>query len=352
MSVPGVKRPADHFSGALVQMKRPRQELVATSGDVKRQQIIASGPPRTSSLEAPIMQLFGHEGEIYSAKFSPAGSTLASGGFDRLIYLWKVYGECENYAVLKGHSGPILELQYSADGTTLFSASVDKSSAMWDCEVGVRLKRFRGHTSFVNTCCPMKRGEQLLVTGSDDGTVKLWDTRYKSAVQSFNNTFQVTAVCFNETGDWILSSGVDNEIKVWDLRRNEVAFSMKGHSDTITGLRLSPSGNYVLSNSMDNTVRVWDVRPFAPGDRQLKLFLGVQHNFEKNLLRCSWSPDGRKIASGSADRFVYVWDAMTQQLIYKLPGHRGSVNDVDFHPSEPILLSCSSDKTLYLGELQ
>ena len=28
-------------------------------------------------------------------------------------------------------------------------------------------------------------------------------------------------------------------------------------------------------------VRVWDVRPFAPGDRQLKLFLGVQHNFEK-----------------------------------------------------------------------
>ena len=41
--------------------------------------------------------------------------------------------------------------------------------------------------------------------------------------------------------------------KVWDLRRNDVIFSMKGHSDTITGLRLSPSGNYVLSNSMDNT---------------------------------------------------------------------------------------------------
>ena len=37
----------------------------------------------------------------------------------------------------------------------------------------MRLKRFRGHTSFVNTCCPMKRGEQLLVTGSDDGTVKV-----------------------------------------------------------------------------------------------------------------------------------------------------------------------------------
>ena len=29
------------------------------------------------------------------------------------------------------------------------------------------------------------------------------------------------------------------------------------------------------------TVRVWDARPFAPADRQLKLFLGLQHNFEK-----------------------------------------------------------------------
>lgn len=41
MSVPGVKRPADQFSGALVQMKRPRQELIAVGGDVKRQQIVA-----------------------------------------------------------------------------------------------------------------------------------------------------------------------------------------------------------------------------------------------------------------------------------------------------------------------
>ena len=35
-------------------------------------------------------------------------------------------------------------------------------------------------------------------------------------------------------------------------------------------------------------------------------------------------------------RFVYVWDAVTQRLEYKLPGHLGSVNDVHFHPKEPI----------------
>lgn len=81
------------------------------------------------------------------------------------------------------------------------------------------------------------------------------------------------------------------------------------------------------------------------------MLTGAVHNFEKNLLRCNWSPDGRRVASGSADRFVYVWDTTTRQILYKLPGHVGSVNEVDFHPTEPIIASCSSDKKVYLGEI-
>ena len=42
------------------------------------------------------------------------------------------------------------------------------------------------------------------------------------------------------------------------------------------------------------------------------------------------------VAAGSADRFVYVWDTATRRILYKLPGHLGSVNDVDFHLIEPI----------------
>lgn len=127
---------------------------------------------------------------------------------------------------------------------------------------------------------------------------------------------------------------------------------LQGHTDTITGLQLSPCGSYVLSNAMDNTLRVWDIRPFAPEERCVNTFTGHQHNFEKNLLRCAWSPDGLKVSCGSADRFVYVWDATTGRIAYKLPGHNGSVNDVDFHPKEPIILSGSSDKTLYIGEIE
>jgi len=72
-------------SGALVHVKRPRMDLVAVGDDARNKQLIQSGPPRTSSLQAPIMQLFGHGGEVLAARFSPTGGTLASASFDRLI---------------------------------------------------------------------------------------------------------------------------------------------------------------------------------------------------------------------------------------------------------------------------
>ena len=48
---------------------------------------------------------------------------------------------------------------------------------------------------------------------------------------------------------------------------------------------------------------------------------------------------------------VYIWDVASRKLLYKLPGHSGSVNDSVFHPTEPIVCSASSDRQLYLGEL-
>uniref|UniRef100_A0A8B9TH83 Small nuclear ribonucleoprotein U5 subunit 40 n=1 Tax=Anas platyrhynchos TaxID=8839 RepID=A0A8B9TH83_ANAPL len=315
--------------------KRPRHEAPAAGGgaggggQAAPGALLQAGPPRCSSLQAPIMLLSGHEGEVYCCKFHPGGNTLASAGFDRLILLWNVYGDCDNYATLKGHSGAVMELHYNTDGSMLFSASTDKTVAVWDSETGERVKRLKGHTSFVNSCYPARRGPH-------EG---------QCPVQTFQNTYQVLAVTFNDTSDQIISGGIDNDIKVWDLRQNKLTYTMRGHADSVTGLSLSSEGSYLLSNAMDNTVRIWDVRPFAPKERCVKIFQGNVHNFEKNLLRCSWSPDGSKIAGGSADRFVYVWDTTSRRILYKLPGHAGSVNELAFHPEEPISKSFPNQVT-------
>lgn len=128
-------------------------------------------------------------------------------------------------------------------------------------------------------------------------------------------------------------------------------FVLEGHKDVITGLALAPTGTALLSNSVDRSLREWDIRAFAGAQRCTKIYTGATHGADRNLLGCSWSPSGEMVAAGSADRAVHIWDQPTAQELYYLPGHAGTVNDVKFHPREPIVASCGSDKNIYLGEL-
>jgi len=300
---------------------------------------------------APNILLTGHQKDAYCVKFSPNGNTLASAGFDKMIFLWDVYNDCYNHTVLKGHKNAILELNWSTDNTRIYTASADKTIAIWDVEGCKRLKKINGHKSIVNSCHPARRGPDLVVSGSDDNTTKIWDLRQKGYVHNFENKYQVTAVSFNDTAEKVFSAGLDNQIKVWDLRKKEVEYPLFGHTDTITGLSLSPDGSYLLSNSMDQTIRCWDVRPFVIGNRCVKIFQGSTHNFEKNLLRVSWSSDGSMITAGSADKFVYIWDTTSRRILHKLDGHKGSVNETSFSPKDNLIASASSDHNIIVGEI-
>jgi len=109
----------------------------------------------------------------------------------------------------------------------------------------------------------------------------------------------------------------------------------------------------LASNAMDSSVRIWDVRPFVGNaSRALNELYGAAHGFDKNLLRCSWSPDDKFIAAGSSDRIVYVWNALTGQVAHRLAGHKAPVNDVKFNPSKRYqIASGSTDKSVCLGAL-
>ncbi|KAI8368956.1 WD40-repeat-containing domain protein [Blakeslea trispora] len=307
---------------------------------------------RTSGLEAPVMQLTGHSGEIYTCEFDPSGEYIASAGFDRQILLWNTYGEVKNYGILKGHANAIMELHWSRDGSQIFSCSADKTVGIFDAKTGERVRRWRGHSAVVNSCQVVRRGPELVVSGSDDGTVKMWDNRTKEAVYTFEHDYPVTSVSFSDAGDMVFAGGLDNEIHAWDVRKQQSIYTLKGHADTVTGMALSPDGSHLLTNAMDNTVRMWDIKPFAPTDRCLKIFEGAPHGYEKNLIRPCWSTDGTQLACGSADRTVVIWQTESRKILYKLPGHKGCVNDVDWHPKEPIVMSASTDKTMFLGEVK
>lgn len=174
----------------------------------------------------------------------------------------------------------------------------------------------------------------MLLSGSDDGYIGVWDPRQKRAANFVASQFPITAVALAEAGNEIYSGGIDNEIKIWDARKHEVLYTMSGHTDTVTSLQVSPDSQTLLSHSHDGTVRTWDIRPFAPVDRSMRTYDGAPAGLEKNLIRASWDPKGQKICAGAGDRTVVVWDTKSGKLLYKLPGHKGTVNDARFSPTE------------------
>lgn len=178
----------------------------------------------------------------------------------------------------------------------------------------------------------------------------IWDLRNKTPVVKEKFKYQITSVCFNSTGEQVFIGGIDNQIKIYDIRKKQVENILIGHTDTITGIALSNDGNYLLSNSMDHTIRCWDVRPFVNGSRCVKVFQGATHNFEKNLLKVCWSHDDSMISAGSADRFVYIWDSSSTKIERKFGGHNGSVNETCFNKLSNVISSCSSDNNIILGE--
>ena len=344
--------------------------------------------PRTSELQAPIMLLTGHDAPIYAMKFSPCGRYVASGSHDKKIceyrslavadarqpavcahdlplsitaltpfitttlpVLWDVYGECNNLNVLDGHKNVVLDLHWNSAGTRIVTASADKTVGVYDVSRGIRTKKYGGHSAVVNSCHISRLGEPLAVSGGDDNWAMVWDMRARRRAQQFLSAFSVLAVSFSAENDIVFTSGVDNVVRAWDRRREEIVYSLEGHTDTVTGMSLSPDGAFLLTNSMDKSLICWDVRNFVTGSRLSKQFRGHQHNLEKALLKCSWSSDGEMISCGSSDHVVHLWDFPTTDELYHLPGHTGSVNEVVFHPTEPIVGSCGSDKLIYLGEL-
>lgn len=192
-----------------------------------------------------------------------------------------------------------------------------------------------------------RRGDELLISGSDDGTIGIWDPRSKNAVDHIETDYPVTAVAVSEAGNEIYSGSIDGDIRAWDMRKKAQVFSMLGpqDTDTITSLRVSPDSQSLLSFSMDGAARTWDIRPFAPTERLIRTFDGASRGLENNLIRASWDSDGKRLAAGSGDGSVLVWSNETGKLMYKLPGHKGTVNCAEFAPGKDPISKSSADLT-------
>lgn len=284
----------------------PDGQLLASGGDDK---IIRLWNSDTGQ----VLRTFpGHSQAVNCVTFSFQGNLLASASDDKTIKLWNYETE-EEIFTLAGHSHAVKSVAFSPDSQILASGSWDKTIKLWDASTGAELCSLSGHKLQVSAIAFSPDG-RLLASASFDRTVRLYllPSSQPSELRSLPN-LQATAlhttlsghcghvfcVAFSPDGKTIATGSNDNTIKLWDTNSGQATRTLLGHSWSVVAVAFSPDGETLLSGSWDKTVKIWKV---STGEKLCTLF---EHT--DSVCAVAISSTNKAIASGSKDKTVKLW---------------------------------------------
>ncbi|PQE28651.1 vegetative incompatibility het-e-1 protein [Rutstroemia sp. NJR-2017a WRK4] len=233
---------------------------------------------------------------------------------------------------LEGHSSWSTSVAYSPDGKMVASGSEDETIRLWDTMTGTALQTLEGHSSWV-TSVAFSPNSKMVASGSNDKTIRLWDVITGTALRTLNgHSDSVNSVAFSPDSKIMASSGnEDGSIQLWDMTTGIPLQIVEGHSSWVNSVAFSPDGKIVASGSADKTIRLWNT---AEGT-WLQTLTG--HSSWVNSV--AFSPDGKIVASGSADKTIRLWDIITGAALRTLNGHSDSVGSVAFSPDSKKVVS-------------
>lgn len=161
------------------------------------------------------------------------------------------------------HKQPVWVTKWSpTDLTMLMSASDDKTVRIWDLPGQEPTRQFVGHQDYVRSGAFMPGGlgasSNMLVTGSYDATVRIWDSRVPTgSVLTFKHAAPVEEVLPLPTGTTVLAAA-DNTISVLDLVAAKPLRVITNHQKTVTSLCLASNGKRVVSGGLDGHVKIFE----------------------------------------------------------------------------------------------
>ena len=294
-----------------------------------------SGVPRI------VINSGGHSGKIFNILFTPNGEQIISVSEDKTIRVWDARtGELVKKfesQIGKGPEGMFYASAISPDGKYLAVSGYPVATEptnhiiLIDLEKGVQVGTAKGHDNVINSLDFTGSGKYL-ASGSDDGTIKIWEVAESNNMKEVTTLRvgpRVTGISFNDKTQSLAVASDQKSVIVYDLfkldqgEKNFFPRELKKHKDLVNKVAYSPDGAFIASSSLNNELLLW-----KPDGTVAKEFPNV-----KNIVNAlTFSHDGK---------ILVAMDVAGQGISYSIPsgnkfadfnGHDNTVFSADFSP--------------------
>nr|QCQ83088.1 putative protein VIP3 [Ambrosia artemisiifolia] len=204
------------------------------------------------------------------------------------------------------------------------------------------------------------RSGGLLLTGSLDETVKLWNPEDLSVVRTnTGHCLGVVSVAAHPSGRIAASASMDSFIRVFDVESNNTIATLEAPPSEVWQMQFDPRGTTLaVAGGSSASVKLWDTAEW-----KLVSTLSIPRpegakpsdkgSSKKFVLSVAWSPSGRQLACGSMDGSISVFDVQRAKFLHHLEGHTMPVRSLAYSPLDPrVLVSGSDDECIHMYDAE
>ena len=229
----------------------------------------------------------------------------------------------------------IHDMAFSPDGRSLAVAGGTPSEAglaqilAWPG--GVSSCELHGHDDSVLAVAWMN--DSAIATASLDHEIVVWDVITRQPIERLKGHSRgVSNLCFLRDKDVLISSGLDQNLRVWNSKSGKMVRTLNNHTKEVHELALRPATEglpMIASVSNDHTVRLWQ-----PTIGRMVRFAQLS----ATPLAVEWLADGSQVAVAATDGYVRLIDPDTVEVLQTIPAVRGWAYSLAVHRSDGSLL--------------
>ncbi|KAI5955532.1 PWP2 [Candida theae] len=267
-----------------------------------------------------IQSLSMGQNTINTVNINSTGEWLAFGSSklgQLLVYEW----QSESYILKQqGHFDAMNTLCYSPDGSRLVTGSDDGRIKIWDVASGFCLMTFTEHTAPVTQVQFAKKG-QVLFSSSLDGTIRAFDLIRFRNFRTFTATsrIQFNCVAVDPSGEVIVGGSQDSfEIYVWSVQTGNLLDSLTGHEGPISCLSFGQENSILASASWDKTVRIWNIFSRNQSVEPIEV--------SSDVLSIGMRPDCKELAVSTLDGHIAVYDVEDARQLHLIDGRKDIIS--------------------------